>query len=292
MPRSAWAHSRSARSASSTATSAPARSTRSGRRSSTTTSTVDRDQRARRRLARVLGADHHHLDQVPGARDARRQPRRGRHPRPHRARDAARRHARPTRPAALVLLGVFGTALLYGDGMITPAISVLSAVEGLEVASTGVRRLGHPDRRRHPRRAVPRPDAAAPGAVGKVFGPIMVVWFAVLGVLGLRQIVQRPRACSRRSTRSTSSTSSSAEPRKAFLVARQRSSSWSPAARRSTPTWATSAAGRSARAGTASCCPALLLNYFGQGALLLREPGGDREPVLPAWPRSGRSRRS
>ena len=44
------------------------------------------------------------------------------------------------------LLGVFGTALLYGDGLITPAISVLSAVEGFEVATTAFERLGDPDR--------------------------------------------------------------------------------------------------------------------------------------------------
>ena len=92
---------------------------------------------------------------------------------------------------ALVTLGVFGTALLYGDGIITPAISVLSAVEGMETINESFKDWVIPiavviliglflvQRR-------------GTGAVGKVFGPIMVVWFLVLGVLGVRWIVQEP----------------------------------------------------------------------------------------------------
>jgi len=93
--------------------------------------------------------------------------------------------------AALVALGVFGTALLYGDGVITPAISVLSAVEGLDVVSSSledwvlpiavcilvglfvVQRWGT-------------------GNVGKVFGPVMIVWFSVLALLGLSHILDTP----------------------------------------------------------------------------------------------------
>lgn len=88
----------------------------------------------------------------------------------------------------LVGLGVFGTALLYGDGMITPAISVLSAVEGLEEVNTSFQDW-----------VVPIAiviivglflvQKRGTGAVGKVFGPVMIVWFAVLAVLGLRQLV-------------------------------------------------------------------------------------------------------
>ncbi|HUC32694.1 MAG TPA: potassium transporter Kup [Ilumatobacteraceae bacterium] len=91
----------------------------------------------------------------------------------------------------LVLLGVFGTALLYGDGLITPAISVLSAVEGFEVASSAFEAW-----------VIPLAcvilvglfavQPRGTGAVGRVFGPVMVVWFTVLGVLGLNQIVQHP----------------------------------------------------------------------------------------------------
>jgi KUP system potassium uptake protein len=98
---------------------------------------------------------------------------------------------RSGRTAALVLLGVFGTALLYGDGLITPAISVLSAVEGFEVASSAFDRFVIPiacvilvglfavQRR-------------GTGGIGKVFGPVMIVWFTVLGLLGITQILQEP----------------------------------------------------------------------------------------------------
>ena len=95
------------------------------------------------------------------------------------------------RAAGLVLLGVFGTALLYGDGLITPAISVLSAVEGFEVASSAFDAW-----------VIPLACVILVGlfmvqrrgteAVGRVFGPVMVVWFATLGILGLNQIIQHP----------------------------------------------------------------------------------------------------
>lgn len=94
--------------------------------------------------------------------------------------------------AILVTLGVFGTALLYGDGVITPAISVLSAVEGLEQVSSGfadwvipiaiVILLG-----------LFLVQKRGTGAVGKVFGPIMLVWFTTLAVLGLMHISDAPR---------------------------------------------------------------------------------------------------
>ncbi|HEU4630460.1 MAG TPA: potassium transporter Kup [Gemmatimonadaceae bacterium] len=91
----------------------------------------------------------------------------------------------------LVLLGLFGAALLYGDGMITPAISVLSAVEGLEVATPVFTPY-----------IVPITIAIlvalfaaqrfGTGGVGRVFGPVMLLWFTVLAALGLYQIVQAP----------------------------------------------------------------------------------------------------
>ncbi len=84
----------------------------------------------------------------------------------------------------LVLIGLFGTALLYGDGVITPAISVLSAVEGLKVVEPGLKSFVVPI-------AVGilvalfMVQKRGTGAVGKVFGPIMIVWFLTLGVLGV-----------------------------------------------------------------------------------------------------------
>ncbi|MFM2079132.1 MAG: hypothetical protein RJA49_3022 [Actinomycetota bacterium] len=91
----------------------------------------------------------------------------------------------------LVSLGVFGTSLLYGDGIITPAISVLSAVEGLKEVSTSFERWVIPisivilvglfavQRR-------------GTGAVGRVFGPIMMIWFGTISVLGLWHITDAP----------------------------------------------------------------------------------------------------
>ena len=91
----------------------------------------------------------------------------------------------------LVSLGVFGTSLLYGDGIITPAISVLSAVEGLEEVSTSFKRWVIPiaiiiliglfgvQRR-------------GTGAVGRVFGPVMMIWFATIAMLGLWHISDSP----------------------------------------------------------------------------------------------------
>lgn len=95
------------------------------------------------------------------------------------------------RDAALVAVGLFGAALLYGDGMITPAITVLSAVEGLKVVTP----LFAPY-------VVPLAAAILVGLflvqkrgterLGRVFGPVMLVWFASLGALGLAEALRTP----------------------------------------------------------------------------------------------------
>ena len=95
------------------------------------------------------------------------------------------------RTSALVGLGIFGTALLYGDGIITPAISVLSAVEGLEQVSSSFDQW-----------VVPIAifillclflvQSRGTGAVGRVFGPVMLAWFSTLAILGLSQVLQNP----------------------------------------------------------------------------------------------------
>ncbi len=92
---------------------------------------------------------------------------------------------------ALVMMGLFGTALLYGDGMITPAISVLSAVEGIEIAAPSVHTwvlpitvailIGLFSIQRH-----------GTSTVGKLFGPVMVVWFSTLAIVGTVHIVDTP----------------------------------------------------------------------------------------------------
>jgi KUP system potassium uptake protein len=92
----------------------------------------------------------------------------------------------------LASLGVFGAALFFGDSMITPAISVLSAVEGMKVIEPSLDSL-----------VVPitvtiivvlfAMQRLGTGAVGRMFGPIMVVWFATIGVLGIRGITMHPQ---------------------------------------------------------------------------------------------------
>ena len=91
----------------------------------------------------------------------------------------------------LLLIGVFGTALFYGDSIITPAISVLSAIEGLEVATPSFAKyveiiavavlLG-----------LYAFQSIGTAGIGKWFGPIMIAWFALLAVLGLINIAQNP----------------------------------------------------------------------------------------------------
>ena len=88
-------------------------------------------------------------------------------------------------------MGVFGTCLFYGDGVITPAISVLSAVEGLEVVSPNFKRAVIPLTLviLFGLFAVQKHGTAG---IGKFFGPITLVWFAVIAVLGLSHIASHP----------------------------------------------------------------------------------------------------
>ena len=102
-----------------------------------------------------------------------------------------KRGRRIEKAGLLVGLGVFGTALLYGDGIITPAISVLSAVEGLEEVSTSFSDWVIPI-------AIVilvglfAVQSRGTGTVGKVFGPIMMLWFATIALLGLSHIKDNP----------------------------------------------------------------------------------------------------
>lgn len=96
------------------------------------------------------------------------------------------------RKKIIILLGLFGAALLYGDGMLTPAVSVLSAVEGLTVVTS---RFEH----------VVLPitcillcglflaQKRGTGKIGAIFGPVMVLWFCTIALLGLGQLLQEPR---------------------------------------------------------------------------------------------------
>jgi KUP system potassium uptake protein len=95
------------------------------------------------------------------------------------------------RRGLIILLGLFGASLLYGDGLITPVISVLSAVEGLDTVTPAF----HPF-------IIPVSLATlvllfmfqkhGSGAIGRVFGPVMTVWFITIGLLGLLSIIKNP----------------------------------------------------------------------------------------------------
>ena len=98
---------------------------------------------------------------------------------------------RPELRRVLLVIGIFGTSLFYGDGVITPAISVLSAVEGLEVVSPAFRQY-----------VVPLTlvvlfvlfavQKRGTGGIGKFFGPITLVWFVTIAALGVSHIVGHP----------------------------------------------------------------------------------------------------
>src|SRR5688572_9469476 len=92
---------------------------------------------------------------------------------------------------ALILLGLFGAALLYGDSMLTPAVSVLSAVEGLEVVTPAFRPYVLPITVVI-LIAVFAIQKRGTARVGAIFGPVMVLWFIVLATLGLWHISREP----------------------------------------------------------------------------------------------------
>ncbi len=97
----------------------------------------------------------------------------------------------PRMRAFVALVGIAGACLFFGDGLITPAISVLSAIEGLEVSSPNLK-------------AYVLPISAAviiglfavqsrgTGSVGRLFGPVMTVWFIAIALLGINQIASAP----------------------------------------------------------------------------------------------------
>jgi KUP system potassium uptake protein len=92
---------------------------------------------------------------------------------------------------ALVVLGIFGAALFFGDGIITPAISVLGSLQGLEVAQPGLSHL-----------VVPLSVAIliglfvlqryGSGTIGWLFGPVIIVWFVAIGLIGLKEVLKDP----------------------------------------------------------------------------------------------------
>ncbi|HEX7387815.1 MAG TPA: potassium transporter Kup [Castellaniella sp.] len=183
----------------------------------------------------------------------------------------------------LILLGLIGASLFYGDSMITPAISVLSAVEGIGVVSHGLDAW-----------VVPVATAVlvalfmvqsrGTGTVGRLFGPVMLLWFLVLGVLGAWRIIEEPRVLQAINPWWAIHFIVDA-PLETFLAL-------GALVLALTGTEALYADmghfGRSTirRAWFAAVFPALVLCYFGQGALLLTDPSSIRNPfflLAPDW---------
>ncbi len=183
----------------------------------------------------------------------------------------------------LILLGLFGAALLYGDGMITPAISVLSAVEGLKVATPMFEAY-----------VVPITVVILIGlflfqrrgteSVGRVFGPVTLVWFSTLAALGIYQIVQEPGVLWAVSPHHAvmffvhNGLKGMLVLGSIFLVVTGGEALYADmghfGARPIRLAW------------FAVVLPALLLNYFGQGALLIRNPAAVENPFYrmgPGW---------
>lgn len=184
---------------------------------------------------------------------------------------------------ALILIGLFGAALLYGDGMITPAISVLSAVEGLRVATPVFNNY-----------IIPITLLILVGlfviqqrgttGVGKVFGPITLAWFITIAILGIMHIVKEPRVLEAlnpyycfefflRNQQIGFFVLGSV-----FLVITGGEALYADMGH----------FGRKPIRMTwfAVVLPGLLLNYFGQGALLLHDPQAIENPfyrLAPVW---------
>src|SRR5262245_6937820 len=183
----------------------------------------------------------------------------------------------------LIGFGIFGAALLYGEGMITPAISILSAVEGLEVATPVFSPW-----------VVPISivilivlfviQQRGTDRVGKLFGPVMVVWFVTIALLGIRSIANAPQVLG------------AFDPRHAVTFFAE--NGWHGFTVLGT-VFLVVTGGEALYADMghfgkrpirlawfALVLPALLLNYFGQGALLLHDPQAAHQPfflLAPAW---------
>jgi KUP system potassium uptake protein len=183
----------------------------------------------------------------------------------------------------LVVLGVIGASLLYGDGVITPAISVLSAMEGLKLLAPGFEHF-----------IVPATVAILIGLfviqrfgterIGKLFGPVMVVWFVVIGLLGFINIWMAP-AILQAVNPIEAARFLAADPKVAFVVI----GAVFLALTGGEALYADMGhvgAGAIRRAWFGLVLPALVLNYFGQGALILNDPGAIDSPfykLAPGW---------
>jgi KUP system potassium uptake protein len=183
----------------------------------------------------------------------------------------------------LVLLALGGAALFYGDSMITPAISVLSAVEGIGVATPALNRFVLPVTV-VVLLALFLLQKGGTGRVGSIFGPVMVLWFAVIAIIGVLQIAEAPRVLGALNP-AYAARIFIATPGAGFVVL-------GAVALAITGGEALYAdMGHFGRfpirmAWFAVVLPALVLNYFGQGALILGDKTAIDNPffrLAPAW---------
>lgn len=190
---------------------------------------------------------------------------------------------RPRLRAVLLPIGIFGTSLFYGDGVITPAISVLSAVEGLEVVSPHFRQFVLP-LTLLVLLALFAVQKRGTAGIGKFFGPVTLLWFFCLALLGVRQILNHPEILAALSPHHAIGFIWR-QPGVAFIILG------------AVVLCVTGAEALYADLGHfgkkpirlawfAVAMPALTLNYFGQGALLLSQPEAVKNPffhMAPPW---------
>jgi len=183
----------------------------------------------------------------------------------------------------MIILGIFGAALIYADGALTPAISVLGATEGLEIATPGLARI-----------VVPLTlviliglfwfQSHGTARIGAVFGPIMLVWFWTIAILGVVAIIRQPSVLAAVSPVHAVEFLAQNVRRgfivlgAVFLVVTGGEALYADLGhfghKAIQVAWFTTAG------------PALVLNYFGQGALLLHDPSAAVNPfyhLAPSW---------
>ena len=190
---------------------------------------------------------------------------------------------RPRLQAALVLIGIFGAALFYGDAVLTPAISVLSAVEGLEVGTPAFKPYVLPITvgillalfaiQRH-----------GTHVLGAVFGPVCLLWFAALAAAGLWNIARHPDIVAAVNPLHAWHFLSAHGAASFFVLASVLLAITGAEALYADMGHFGARAVRLSWFGVAG--PALVLNYFGQGALLLSDPAALQNPFylsFPAW---------
>jgi KUP system potassium uptake protein len=197
------------------------------------------------------------------------------------AQTAIRQH--PEWRIPLLLIGVFGASLFYGDAVLTPAITVLSAIEGLEVGTSTLKPY-----------VVPIAvlvllalfslQARGTATVGRLFGPVTMIWFLAIGAAGIYGIAREPHILVALNPLHAL----------AFLTSHGKASFVVLGSVVLAVTGAEALYADMGHFGKGAVriawfslvAPALLLNYFGQGALLLAEPRGQQNPfylLLPGW---------